>query len=78
VSALSLNSFKGRIDKYWNDCQFSLDLHRLPVISQKDFQKAYLPKLLLLMTMMMTDELRFVWLLKVDNCLRSKLNMTAT
>jgi len=44
VSALSLNSFKDRINNYWNDCQFSLDfdsfMYRPPVINQKVFQKA--------------------------------------
>ena len=44
VSAPSLKSFKGRIDNYWNDYQFSLNfdsfMYRLPVISQKVFQKA--------------------------------------
>jgi len=25
VSAPSLNSFKGRLDKYWGDCCYSLD-----------------------------------------------------
>jgi len=44
MSAPSLNSFKGRIDNYWNDYQFSLDfdsfMYRLPVISQKVFLKA--------------------------------------
>jgi len=44
VSAPSLNFFKGRMDNYWNDCQFSLDfdsfMYRPPVISQKVFQKA--------------------------------------
>jgi len=38
----SLNSFKGRIDNYWNDYQFSVDFdtfkYRPPVISQKVFQ----------------------------------------
>jgi len=44
VSAPSLNSFKGRLDKYWGDCCYSLDPSEFVWRSKWTANRSYWPK----------------------------------